>query len=218
MPADHPSITGNAQAQPGASRLLACGGYAGIWLIKSTYIAWRASPGEDKAGRAAYDRRMPRTKRAPHPADARTIKDLLSYRVHRLANALSRGAALRYRQDFDVSLMEWRTLALLGDFAPMALKDIARQSGLDKGLASRVVSGLVGRGLIHRAPGQEDARELALRLTPSGQAVYAGLMAAATQRDDAFRAALTEEELRALDTILAKLLQAALIQVEAPAD
>lgn len=161
---------------------------------------------------------MPRTKRPRHPADDRTIKDLLSYRVHKLANALSRGAALRYRQDFDVSLMEWRTIALLGDFAPMALKDIARQSGLDKGLASRVVSGLVSRGLIHRAPGQEDARELALSLTPDGQAVFHGLMSAATERDDAFRAALTEEELQALDTILAKLQQVALRQAEAPAE
>ena len=187
-------------------------------MTKSTYIAKGRLRREDKTGQAAYDRQMPSTKRAPHPADARTIKDLLSYRVHKLANALSRGAALRYRQDFDVSLMEWRTIALLGDFAPMALKDIARQSGLDKGLASRVVSGLVGRGLIHRAPGQEDARELALSLTLTGQAVYEGLMAAATQRDDAFRAALTEDELRVLDTILAKLLQAALLQAEAPAD
>jgi DNA-binding MarR family transcriptional regulator len=157
---------------------------------------------------------MPRTKRAPHPADARTIKDLLSYRVHKLANALSRGAALRYRQDFDVSLMEWRTIALLGDFAPLALKDIARQSGLDKGLASRVVSGLVARGLIHRAPGQGDARELALSLTAEGEAVFRGLMSAATERDDAFRAVLTGDELHLLDSILAKLLQAALLQAQ----
>jgi DNA-binding MarR family transcriptional regulator len=157
---------------------------------------------------------MPRTKRAAHPTDARTIKDLLSYRVHKLANALSRGAALRYRQDFDVSLMEWRTIALLGDFAPLALKDIARQSGLDKGLASRVVSGLVARGLIHRAPGQEDARELALSLTADGQAVFRGLMSGATERDDALRAVLTEDELDLLDSILAKLLQAALRQAQ----
>ncbi len=158
---------------------------------------------------------MPRTTRS---ADSRTIKDLLSYRIHKLANALSRGAALRYRQDFDVSLMEWRTIALLGAFAPLPLKDIARQSGLDKGLASRVVSGLVARGLVLRAPGQEDGRELALSLTPAGQKVYDGLMAGARERDDAFRAALTAEELRALDTILAKLLTAALQEAETPAD
>ena len=42
------------------------------------------------------------------------IRDLLSYRVHVVANLLSRGAELRYRREFGVSLWEWRTIALLG--------------------------------------------------------------------------------------------------------
>ncbi|MBE9607335.1 MarR family transcriptional regulator [Acetobacteraceae bacterium H6797] len=147
--------------------------------------------------------------------DSRTIKDLLSYRIHQLANALSRGAALRYRRDFDVSLMEWRTIALLGDFAPMTLKQLARQSGLDKGLASRVVSGLVERDLVRRGAGLADARELALSLTPAGRKVFTGLMQAAKSRDDAFHEALTPEELAVLDKAITKLVQAALLQVKA---
>lgn len=163
---------------------------------------------------------MPAPKRLPPPvkSDERTIKDLLSYRIHQLANALSRGAALRYRRGFDVSLMEWRTLALLGDFAPMTLKHLARQSGLDKGLASRVVSGLVTRGLVRRETGAEDARELALSLTPAGREVFAGLMQAATARDDVFRATLTAEELDVLDRVIVKLVQAALHEVKAEED
>ena len=42
------------------------------------------------------------------------IRDLLSYRVHVVANLLSRGAELRYRREFGVSLWEWCTIALLG--------------------------------------------------------------------------------------------------------
>ena len=87
----------------------------------------------------------------PQP-DGRTIRDILSYRIHRLANALSRGAALRYRKEFDVSLMEWRIIALLGSFAPMTLKALSQQSGLDKSLASRAVAGLVDRRLVLRGP------------------------------------------------------------------
>ena len=44
---------------------------------------------------------------------APTIKDLLSYRLHQVANLLSRGAELRYRREFGVSLWEWRSVALL---------------------------------------------------------------------------------------------------------
>jgi DNA-binding MarR family transcriptional regulator len=145
------------------------------------------------------------------PGDTLTIKDLLSYRIHQLANALSRGAAARYRRDFDVSLMEWRTLALLGDFAPMTLKDLARQSGLDKGLASRVVSGLVTRGLVARGTAA-DARELALGLTPAGRQVFQGLMQAAGERDAAFHAALTPEEAACLESAIGKLIQVAKAQ------
>ena len=44
---------------------------------------------------------------------APTIRELLSYRLHVVANLLSRGAELRYRREFGVSLWEWRTVALL---------------------------------------------------------------------------------------------------------
>jgi DNA-binding MarR family transcriptional regulator len=139
------------------------------------------------------------------PAAGRTIKDLLSYRIHRLGNALSRGAALRYRRDFDVSLMEWRIIALLGSFAPMTLKALAQQSGLDKSLASRAVAGLVARRLVLRETGREDGREIALRLTAAGQRVHEGLMAAARERDDAFLACLTEQEHAVLTSAIRKL-------------
>ena len=140
----------------------------------------------------------------PQP-DGRTIRDILSYRIHRLANALSRGAALRYRKEFDVSLMEWRIIALLGSFAPMTLKALAQQSGLDKSLASRAVAGLVDRRLVVREPGREDGREIALRLTPAGRKLHEGLMQAALERDDAFAACLTREELAVLTSAIRKL-------------
>jgi DNA-binding MarR family transcriptional regulator len=136
---------------------------------------------------------------------AETIRDLLSYRIHRLANALSRGAALRYRREFDVSLMEWRILALLGAFAPMTLKRLARESGLDKSQASRAVAGLVARGLVLRLPGEGDARELALRLSAEGERLQQGLMQAARERDAALRAALGATERAVLDAALDRL-------------
>ncbi len=149
---------------------------------------------------------MPETARRPAPEPGtKTIKDLLSYRIHRLANALSRGAALRYRRDFDVSLMEWRIIALLGGFAPMTLKVLSRQSGLDKSLASRAVAGLVARGLVLREIGREDAREVALRLSPSGRRIHAGLMEAALERDAAFADCLTPEERAVLDRAIGRL-------------
>ena len=79
------------------------------------------------------------------------IQDLLSYKLHRVANLLSRGAELRYRREFGVSLLEWRTLALLGAAEePMSLVQLARAAGVDKGQLSRVVTGLASRRLVRR--------------------------------------------------------------------
>ena len=51
-----------------------------------------------------------------------TIRELLSYRLHQVANLLSRGAELRYRREFGVSLWEWRRSALLAAAAePLSL-------------------------------------------------------------------------------------------------
>src|ERR671918_242293 len=71
------------------------------------------------------------------------IRELLSYRVHVVANLLSRGAELRYRREFGVSLWEWRTMALLGAAEEaLSLGHLAHAAGIDKSQMSRVVSGL----------------------------------------------------------------------------
>jgi DNA-binding MarR family transcriptional regulator len=137
------------------------------------------------------------------------ITDLVSYRLGRVANLASRGAALRYRREFGVSLMEWRIVALLGAFAPMSLNDVAKEAGLDKGQASRAVSALRGRGVIARAVAAGDARLVSLSLTREGATLYRGLMKAAAERNDALAGALTREERLCLDRALDKLGRAA---------
>src|SRR3989440_12123570 len=71
------------------------------------------------------------------------IRDLLSFKLHRAANLLSRGAELRYRREFGVSLWEWRTIAFLGrSDEPMSPGQLAQAANIDKGQMSRVVAGL----------------------------------------------------------------------------
>lgn len=150
-------------------------------------------------------------------ADAVSIRDLISYRLARAASLMSRGAALRYRRQFDVSLGEWRALALLADGPAQSLTQLARAAGLDKAQMSRVVASLIARGLVGREAGLRDGRTATLSLTPSGQETYAGLIAAAAERDRAFRAALEPNELAALEAALEKLADQARIFIRAEA-
>jgi DNA-binding MarR family transcriptional regulator len=133
-----------------------------------------------------------------------TIKDLLSYRLYKTHIILARGAAVRYRNEFNVSLSEWRVLALLVALGPMSLNQLAREADLDKGQMSRVVSGLVARALIGREPGKNRERS-ALVLTPAGKKLYRQLIKAAGERNAAFRACLSPEELATLESALVRL-------------
>jgi len=134
------------------------------------------------------------------------IKDLISYQLHTVANLLSRGAELRYRREFGVSLWEWRTIALLGaSDEPQSLGHLARAAGIDKSQMSRVVSGLAKRKLVMRDANDADGRGVHLRLSKAGRKLYDGLIGAAAERDAAFRRCLTASEKTVFERALSKL-------------
>ena len=135
-----------------------------------------------------------------------TIRELLSYRLHQVANLLSRGAEMRYRREFGVSLWEWRTVALLGGaLGPQSLNELARAAGMDKGQMSRVVSGLTTRRIISREADANDARGIRLSLTRSGSKLYRKLISAAAERNSAFLGCLSARERACLEKAMAKL-------------
>ena len=135
-----------------------------------------------------------------------TIRELLSYRLHQVANLLSRGAELRYRREFGVSLWEWRTVALLGGAAEaQSLNELARAAGMDKSQMSRVVAGLTKKKIVVRETDVNDGRGIRLSLTFSGKSLYQRLIRAAAERNDAFVGCLTTKERAVLETIMAKL-------------
>ena len=137
---------------------------------------------------------------------APTIRELLSYRLHQVANLLSRGAEMRYRREFGVSLWEWRTVALLGGAGePQSLNELARAAGMDKGQMSRVVSGLTRRRIIFREADANDARGIRLSLTRSGRALYQKLIRAAAERNSAFLGCLSVKERECLEQAMTKL-------------
>lgn len=138
-------------------------------------------------------------------ADEVEITDLLAYRLHKVANLISRSAAMRYKREFDVSLWEWRTLALLGAEGAMSLSHLVRASGIDKGQLSRVTSGLTARGLIQRKVDEVDTRKISLLLTQKGQKTYAGLIQASNSRNSQFLGCLSQTERASFNGILRKL-------------
>lgn len=123
----------------------------------------------------------------------RTISELISYRISRVGNSLSRSAAVRYREECGVTIGEWRFLALLGQDGETTVNRLARRAALDKAQASRVLTGLVGRGLVSKKAGPR--RSSVVELSDAGREMYARLIGAANERDDLLRASVSEGQL-----------------------
>jgi DNA-binding MarR family transcriptional regulator len=131
------------------------------------------------------------------------IRELISYRLHTVANLLSRGAELRYRREFGVSLWEWRSIALLGAVTePLSLNHLAHAAGVHKSQMSRVVSGLTRRKLVLRAA---NGREVALTLTRSGRRLYDGPDQRRERARRDLQSLFVQNEKEVFDRCLAKL-------------
>ena len=137
------------------------------------------------------------------------IRDLISYRLHVLANLSARWAEARYQQRFGLKLLEWRAMALLGGYEPQSLNELARGAGLEKSYASRTVAGLIGRRLVTSTPDDRDGRGKLFELTRTGKALYRKVFDDAVARSEAWLSVLSDEEGAALMDMLERLTEQA---------
>lgn len=138
-------------------------------------------------------------------ATPQVITDLLSSRLHNLAGLSAASASLRVQRKFGLTLLEWRSIGMLGAFAPLSLKELARRAALDKSYASRTVAGLIERGLVVSERNDADARGVMLSLTKEGEALYRKVIADAIARNERLLSPLTAEQRKQLMDMLAML-------------
>jgi DNA-binding MarR family transcriptional regulator len=146
---------------------------------------------------------MPRT-RDPALASIR-LEAFLPYRLSVLTNTVSRWLSEIYAERFGITVPEWRVLAALGRFAPLAASEVAGCTAMDKVQVSRAIARLSRRTLIARARDAKDKRRSRLELSARGRAMLAELAPLALAREAALLQSLTAAERAALDVALAKL-------------
>ena len=117
------------------------------------------------------------------------LAGFLPYQLSIASNAVSSLIAERYRKRFALKIPEWRVIAVLGDAMArgQALTQRALTSAtlMDKVAVNRACKVLEDRGLVTRAPNQEDGRSHLLQLTPEGRSIHEEVMplALATERE-----------------------------------
>ncbi|MBY0566469.1 MAG: MarR family transcriptional regulator [Hyphomonadaceae bacterium] len=152
---------------------------------------------------------MASAKRKPAPAELLVLEDFLPYRLSILSNRVSRAIAARYAKTFDLTIPEWRIIAVLGRQPGLTAKEIAEATEMDKVAVSRAVARLVSAKRVQTRADVEDARRQILQLTAQGESVHARIAPIALATEEKLLRALDARERRELDALLDRLLVAA---------
>ena len=149
-------------------------------------------------------------KRKPTPATAEhaplQLEHFLPYRLSILSNTISQAIADDYQQRYDLSVTEWRVMAVLARFEGLSAREVAERTAMDKVAVSRALARLVEAGRVSRGMHDNDKRRSVLDLTEAGWAIHDEVAPMARAREREVLARLDAEERSWLTRILDKLL------------
>ena len=133
------------------------------------------------------------------------LERFLPYRLSILSNTVSQAIAREYQQRFDLSVTEWRVMAVLARFDTLSAREVAQRTAMDKVAVSRALAGLVASGRVIRRMHAGDKRRSVLRLSASGWKIHDAVAPLARAQERKLLALLNAEEQNWLDQILNKL-------------
>ena len=133
------------------------------------------------------------------------LDTFLPYRLSIVNNKISDALSRTYSKQFDLTSMEWRVLAVLGQKEQMSADEICRFMETDKVAVSRAVTKLVRKKRISRKLSSSDRRRSILRLTKGGLSIYKSIVPLVLQLEDSLVAGLSLRERRQFTELLGKI-------------
>jgi DNA-binding MarR family transcriptional regulator len=137
----------------------------------------------------------------------------IPYRLSVLSNIVSRSVARIYAERFDLSIPEWRVMAVMGleeeRGGSMCATSVVTRTAMDKVQVSRALSRMLQANLIDRTIDPNDRRRSVLRLTDKGRRMYEEIVPAAMKYEEELLENLTLDEQITLERLITKLTKAA---------
>jgi DNA-binding MarR family transcriptional regulator len=133
------------------------------------------------------------------------LEHFLPYRLSVLTNLVSGAIADVYEQRFNLTIPEWRVIAVLARHPGLSAAEVAAHTRMDAVAVSRAVTRLLRASRIRRSIAAEDRRRSVLRLSAAGEAVYREIAPVALRYERSLLEGLAAAEISALDSILGKL-------------
>lgn len=129
------------------------------------------------------------------------------YQLQLLARVTERQAEAGLERLFGLRVLESRVIAIVATAGATPFKQLVASGQFDKGYASRLVAGLVKKGLILSEVDPEDLRATILRLTAKGQRLFLNIHELATRHNELWLSTLSKAERAAFKAALARLIQ-----------
>lgn len=133
------------------------------------------------------------------------LDSFVPYRLSVLTNRVSGAIARHYSERFDLSVPEWRVIAVLGQAPGLSAREVAQRTAMDKVQVSRAVQSLLAAKRLTRTAHLQDGRVAHLSLSAKGQAIYDEVVPLALSLERQFLSVLGPGEQKSLDTLLTKL-------------
>ncbi|GAB3755344.1 MarR family winged helix-turn-helix transcriptional regulator [Lysobacter olei] len=129
----------------------------------------------------------------------------LPYRLSVLSNRISTSVAEIYSEHFQLTITEWRVMAILGRYPDLSANEVAQRSAMDKVAVSRAVARLIEAGRLTREMHDDDRRRSVLRLSAEGMRIYDQIAPLALAFERQLLGDMTEEERALLFRVLDRL-------------
>lgn len=126
--------------------------------------------------------------------DPLDLERFLPYRLSVLANTVSRSIARLYAERFDLTIPEWRVMAVLGRFGSLTANELCGRTAMDKVRISRAVARLLAARRLTRRVERADRRRARLDLSARGRAVYDEIVPLARAAESRLLATLTKAQ------------------------
>lgn len=142
------------------------------------------------------------------PAKSRhklVLEEFLPYRLVSLSQRISQALSSIYREEFGVSIAEWRILANLAEKGELNPSEIAQQTSMDRARVTRGIKDLRARKCLLKRPDETDQRGYRLRLSSAGVALYGKIVPLALAWENDLLDGLDAAEFRELMRLLDKL-------------
>ena len=134
------------------------------------------------------------------------LEHFLPYRLSLLSNTVSQGIARFYQQKHQLSVPEWRVMAVLGRYPDSTASQVCERTVMDKVTVCRAVKLLLDKQYVERVTDASDRRKRPLKVSdPHGRSVMKEVIPFALDYQKAMLKNLSAAEWRLFDRLIDKL-------------